>query len=48
MSSTEERERYEKFLAKAEEITSSKENAYSFLLKAGIIDKNGQLSSEYR
>lgn len=48
MSSKEEKERHEKFLAKAKEITSSRENAYHFLLKAGIIDKSGQLSSEYK
>lgn len=48
MSSTEEKERYKKFLAKAREITSSKEKAYNFLLKAGIIDKSGQLAQEYR
>lgn len=48
MSSKEEKIRREKFIAKAKEITATKQSAHSFLMKAGIINKRGQLSPEYR
>lgn len=48
MSSTEEKIRYEKFLAKAKEISASKEKSLKFLQDAGIIGLDGQLTPQYR
>lgn len=48
MSSTEERQRYERFLAKGKEVTATRENAHAFLLAIGIIDETGKLTPRYR
>lgn len=40
--------RHEKFLAKAKEITATRQSAHSFLMRAGIIDESGKLAPEYR
>lgn len=49
MSSTEEKERYERFLETAKEVESyDKKQALKFLQEAGIVGPDGKLSPMYR